>query len=132
MHVSRKAYMATFIEILRPILIDIESLIKNYLSDPFNLTYYNNYMPLKINLITQNDQCTITFLSDGKIIIDHEISMFPDIIINGDDTTLKLILQNRDNKLFREAEEKELIKITPKTSKGEKFTLLVRIILGMF
>lgn len=121
--------MTTLFEILKPILTDIESLIKNYLSS--NLTYYNTYMPLKINLITQNDQCSITFLPDGKITIDHEIDVLPDIIINGDDAMLKFILQNRDNTLFKKVEEKGLINLISKTPKGEKFISLVRVMLGI-
>ena len=84
-------------------------------------TVYNSYMPLSINLISEEDGYVITFENDGYISLNKGLYAEVDIEIKAASKVIVELLETKDKSLFQKYQAGGKLQITTYTSSGKNF-----------
>jgi len=116
-----------FHKFAQEIRAEAEKAIKTELSKmPFLELGLRIFMPLIINIVTDQQAVSLTFLKDGNVQLDDSVSANPDIVIQADFEMLKSLYQARDRYQFAQAERDGKIKITSHSWKGQQGETKIR------
>ena len=88
------------------------------------------YMPLTVNVVTNQGSVSLVFLKDGSVQRRKYLSSSPDNVIQADFETLKELYSSRDKNQFVRAEREGKIRITSKGWKGQQAERKIRELLG--
>lgn len=88
------------------------------------------FMPLKVNVVTDQGAVSLTILEDGTVQLSEHLSTNPDNTIQANFETLKGLYHSRDRNQFIRAEIEGRIKITSRSLKGQQAERKLRELLG--
>lgn len=120
-------------DLLQSIRDEAERKIKNELSGLTGLVkapIYNMFMPLVVNIQTENEECHFIFQKGGSVFLYQESHHNPDITVSGEHAGLMYILRTREKNRFIADEKAGKIKIIPHTPKGSQAVTKIREILS--
>ena len=87
---------------------------------------YNSLMPLHVEMFTDPEAFGLVFLKDGNVELKHGQSSNPDVRIESDVQTLRVLFQNPGAELFKDLEKQNRIRITALTRKGRDAETYIR------
>lgn len=121
-----------FYEFVEKLRIEAESKIKSKLSQRSFLERvgFEFFMPLIVNVVTDQGSVSLSFLKDGSVQRRKSLSSNPDVIIQADFETLKKLYSSRDRNQFVQAEREGKIRITSNSWKGQQAESKIRELLG--
>jgi hypothetical protein len=109
-------------DVLEEIRTRLEEKIKRQLSGLQGFVLkpiYNSIMPLHVEVSVQSELSEFIFLEGGAIQLAHGRSSNPDVRIESDPQTFISLFQNPSTELFKDLEDRNRIRITSLTKKGE-------------
>jgi hypothetical protein len=120
-----------FHEFAENIRAEAEKSIKTELSKmPFLEIGLRIFMPLTINVVTDQGAVSLTILKDAKVELDEHLSTSPDVTIDGNFETLRSLYQSHDRNLFAQAEKDGKIKVISHSWKGQQAETRLRELFG--
>jgi hypothetical protein len=121
--------MGELYDLLQSIRNQAEDKIRNELSGfagQLKAVIYNRFMPLVVNIQTENERCYFTFQKGGSVLLYQGLHNNPDVTVSGEHAELMYLLQTREKKRFIADEEAGKITITPRTPNGSKAVGYIR------
>ena len=88
------------------------------------------FMPLTVNIVTDQGTISLTILKDGTIQLGRFLSSSPDNTIQASFETVKDLYYSRDRNQFNQAEKDGRIKISSHSWKGQQAERKLRELLG--
>jgi hypothetical protein len=121
-----------FYEFAEELRTEAENAIKSELSRRSFLERagFRMFMPLTVNVITDQGAASLTIFKDGTIQLGRHLSSSPDNTIKADFETLIGLYHSRDRDQFVQAETEGKIKITSRSWKGQQAERKLRELLG--
>ena len=121
-----------FTEFAEKISVEIEKAIKSELSKRSIIERigYAMFMPLTINIITEEGSASLVVLKDGIVRLRNQCSSAPDITLQSNFRTLTSLYNTRSPNRFVQAEEQGKIKIISNSWKGRQAERKLRELLG--
>lgn len=112
--------------------MDIENRLKVALSRMTFLrrVVLQGFMPLAVNVTTDQGSISLTILQDGTIRLAKYLSSNPDNTIQANFETLKNLIRSRDRNQLIQAENEGKIKIISNSPIGQKAERKIKELLG--
>jgi len=122
----------SFYKFAEKIRAEAENVIKSELSKRsfFELLGFRLFMPLTVNILTDQGAVCLTILKDGSIKISEHLSSNPDSTIETSFETLRSLYLSRDKNQFIQAEREGRIKMTTHSWKGQQANIKLKELLG--
>lgn len=123
--------ISNFNEFAQIIKAEAEKSIKKELSKmPFLELGLRIFMPLTVNIVTNQGAVSLTILKDANVQLEKHLSSNPDISIQADFETLKNLYQLHDRNNFAQAEKEGKISVTSHNWKGQQAEAKLRELFG--
>ena len=124
--------VSNFYEFAEELRTEAENTIKSELSRRSFLERagFRIFMPLTVNIVTDQGAVSLTIFKDGTIQLRRDISSSPDNIMKANFETLIGLWHSRDRNQFVQAEREGRIKITSRSYRGQQAERKLRELLG--